>query len=557
MLLNQTEPSPVEWRLSLRRSRHAALEVRMVPVRMYDRTLARLSRRELLKLASALGLSALAQPAAAFQSVSRPVFRDYPFTLGVASGEPRSDGVVLWTRLAPEPLAGGGMPMANIDVGWEVAADRAFRNVTKKGTTVARPELGHSVHVEVDGLDAGREYFYRFRAGSDASQIGRTKTAPAEGAEVDQLRFAVCGCSHYETGYFTGYRRIAEEQFDFVFHTGDYIYEYRADAGQNANRVRQHHGLEIYTLVDYRHRYAQYKLDADLRAAHASAPFVVTWDDHEVDNDYAGELSEQETPPELFLLRRAAAYQAYYESMPLRRRQLPSGAFLQLYRRLQFGRLIDLNVLDTRQYRHKQACGGGVKTGCADALDPARTIVGGEQEKWLFGNLGTARSTWTLVGQQVPTFARNHVKAVPEGQFSMDKWDGYVASRNRLYARLKETKAPNPVILSGDVHMHYGGDLKLDFARPDSDTIGVEFTNTSISAGGDGAEVWAGWDAVRADNPHIKYHSSRRGYIACTATPRMMRADFKILDRVTVPDQPIRIGGSLVVEAGRPGSSTA
>jgi alkaline phosphatase D len=528
----------------------------MIAIRTYDRLLARLSRRDLLKIAGTLGLSALARPAAALQTFSRPVFRDYPFTLGVASGEPASDGIVLWTRLAPEPLAGGGMPMANIDVGWEIATDRTFRNVAQKGIEVARPELGHSVHVEVAGLEPGREYWYRFRAGNELSQTGRTKTAAAAGADVDQLRFAVCGCSHYEHGYFTGYRHIADEQFDFVFHTGDYIYEYRADAGQNASRVRQHQGLEIYTLVDYRNRYAQYRLDANLRAAHASAPFVVTWDDHEVDNDYAGPDDEQGTPRDVFLLRRAAAYQAYYEAMPLRRRQLPSGSFMQLYRRLQFGRLIDLSVLDTRQYRHKQACGGGVKSNCAEALEASRSILGGDQEKWLFENLGDAKSTWTMIGQQVPTFARDHLKAVPEGRYSMDKWDGYVASRNRLYARIKQTKASNPVILSGDVHAHYGGDLKLDFTKRDSETIGVEFTNTSISAGGDGSDVWGGWEAVRADNPHIKYHSNRRGYIACTATPRNMRAEFKILDRVTVPDQPVRVGGALVVDAGRPGSST-
>jgi alkaline phosphatase D len=528
----------------------------MVPIRMYDLMLARLSRRELLKIAGALGMAAIARPAAALQTFTRPIFRDYPFTLGVASGEPAPDGIVLWTRLAPEPLAGGGMPAANVDVGWEIAADRAFTRVAQKGTAIARPELGHSVHVDVSGLEPGREYWYRFRAGNEVSQVGRTKTAPAAGAAVDQLRFAVCGCNHYETGYFTGFRHIADEQFDFVFHTGDYIYEGRADGGQSPSRVRQHHGLETYTLVDYRNRYAQYKMDRDLRAAHASAPFVVTWDDHEVDNDYAADLDEQSTPPELFLLRRAAAYQAYYESMPLRRRHLPSGAVMQLYRRLPFGQLLDLSVLDTRQYRSRQACGGGLKTGCAEALESSRTILGAGQEKWLSENLGAVRSTWTVIGQQVPTMARDFVKAMPNGQFSMDKWDGFVAARNRLYARLKETRAPNPVILSGDVHQHYGGDLKLDFTRPDSDTIGVEFTNSSLTSGGDGADAWAGWAAVRADNPHIKYHSGRRGYIACTATPQTMRADFKIFDRVTVPDQPVRTGGSLVVEAGRPGSST-
>ena len=527
----------------------------MIPIRTYDRALARLSRRDLLRIAGALGLSAIA-PSGQAQTVSRAIFREYPFTLGVASGDPLPDGIVLWTRLAPEPLSGGGMPTANVDVDWELATDLDFRSITQKGTAIARPELGHSVHVEVSGLQPGREYWYRFRAGGEVSQRGRTMTAPAAGARPERLRFAVCGCSHYETGYFTAYRRIAEEQFDFVLHTGDYIYEYRADSGQNPGRVRQHLGLEIYTVVDYRNRYAHYKLDADLRAAHASAPFVVTWDDHEVDNDYAGLLDEQGTPAEVFTLRRAAAYQAYYEAMPLRRRTLPSGAFMELHRRLQFGSLMDLHVLDTRQHRSKQGCGGGLQTGCAAALDPSRTILGADQEKWLFENLATVSGTWTVIGQQVPTFARDFGKADPKGQFAMDKWDGYVASRNRLYARLKETRAPNPVIISGDVHQHYGADLKLDFTRPDSETIGVEFTNTSITAGGDGSDVGPVWDVIRPDNPHIKYHSARRGYIACTATPQAMRADFKIFDRVSVPDQPVRIGGSLVVEAGRPGSST-
>jgi alkaline phosphatase D len=229
---------------------------------------------------------------------------------------------------------------------------------------------------------------------------------------------------------------------------------------------------------------------------------------------------------------------------------------MRLYRRLQFGGLVDLSVLDTRQYRSKQACGGGSKPACAEAIDPGRTMLGTEQEKWLFENLANARSTWTVLGQQVPTFARDAQKIDPATRFPMDKWDGYVAARNRLYARLKETRAPNPVLLSGDVHQHYGGDLKLDYTRPDSETIGVEFTNTAITSGGDGADTSAAWEQIKSDNPHIKYHSGRRGYIACTATPAAMRADFKVFDRVTVRDQPVRIGGSLVVEAGRRGAST-
>ncbi|MPY87014.1 MAG: alkaline phosphatase [Luteitalea sp.] len=525
-------------------------------IRLYDRTVARLSRRELMNVAWKLGVAALAQPLVSSRVLAQPTFDAYPFTLGVASGDPLPDGVVLWTRLAPKPLEGGGMPMANVDVAWEVARDEEFRTIVQKGAAVARPELGHSVHVELTGLEPSRDYWYRFRAGGEVSQTGRTKTAPQEGAAVDHLRFAVCGCNHYEPGYFTAFRRIAEEPFDFVFHTGDYIYEGRADGGQHPDRVRQHHGQEIYTLVDYRNRYAQYKSDPDLMAAHASAPFIVTWDDHEVDNDYAGDIDENDRPSEVFLLRRAAAYQAYYESMPLRAGALPAGPRMRLVRRLQFGNLIDLSVLDTRQFRSKQACGGGVRTDCAAALDPARTMLGAEQERWLFDNLAAAKARWTVLGQQVPTFARDLLKANPEGRFSMDKWDGYVAARQRLYARLKETSAPNPILLSGDVHVHYGADLKLDFADPRSDTVGVEFTNSAVTSSGDGSDVATNWEQTQGHNPHIRYHSARRGYIACTATQTTMRADFKILDKVTVPNQPARVGGSLVVEAGRPGSVT-
>jgi alkaline phosphatase D len=519
----------------------------------YQHALATLSRRELLKIAWSLGAAAVAQPIAAGRVLAAPNFSAYPFSMGVASGEPLPDGVVLWTRLAPEPVNGGGMPMVPVQVDWEIAADRLFRRIVQKGSTVARPELGHSVHVEPAGLEPATEYFYRFRAGSEISQTGRTRTAPAAGAEVSQLRFAVCGCSHYETGYFTGYRRIADEQFDFVIHTGDYIYEYRADGGRNDGRVRQHNGDEIYTLVDYRNRYGLYKSDPDLIAAHRSAPFIVSFDDHEVENNYAGEADENGTPAEVFLLRRAAAYQAYYENMPLRAASLPVGSTIRIYRRLHFGNLIDMSVLDTRQWRSDHACGDGFRS-CSAALDPGRTILGAAQEKWLFENLANARSRWTVLSQQVYSFARDNLKVDPNARFNMDTWDGYVAARTRLYNRLKETRASNPIVLSGDVHAHYGADLKLDFANPKSETVGVEFTNTSLSASGDGADVSGTWEQTRPDNPHIKYHSARRGYIACTATPTTMRADFKIFDRVTIPGGTLRTGGSLVVEAGRSGA---
>ncbi len=304
-----------------------------------------------------MGLLAITPTAFASRVGAKPVFSRYPFSLGVASGDPAPDGAVIWTRLAPEPLEEGGMPMKAVEVGWEVASDERMRQVVAKGNAIAPPDLGHSAHVELQCLEPGREYWYRSRAGDEASQIGRFVTAPAPGATVGRLRFALCGCQHDETGYFKAFRHLAAERPDFVFHTGDYIYEYRAEGAARPGRVRQHNGDEIYTLVDYRNRYALYKSDADLMAAHHAAPFIVTWDDHEVDNNWAGTADQDGTDPQLFLLRRDMAFQAWYENMPVRRAQLPKGPDLQLYRTLRFGSLIDFHSLVTRQYRSDQACG--------------------------------------------------------------------------------------------------------------------------------------------------------------------------------------------------------
>ena len=379
--------------------------------------------------------------------------------------------------------------------------------------------------------------------------------APAAGAVVDRLRFGVCGCSKYESGYFTAYRHLATEQFDFVFHTGDYIYEGRAYRADNPNVVREHHGQEIYTLVDYRNRYAQYKSDPDLLAAHLSAPFVVSWDDHEVENDYAGLVDENDTPSEVFLLRRAAAYQAYFEHMPLRAASLPYGPRLQLYRRLAFGSLIDFNVLDTRQYRNDQACGHGPARNCAAASDPARPILGMEQEQWLFEQLATPRARWTVLGQQVPMFARdNGPNAHPDTRFSMDKWDGYTASRQRVRTSPGNQSA-KPYRAVGRRARALRRGLENELRRSKSATVGVEFTNSSITSGGDGSEVSLAWESLRQHNPHLRFHSSRRGYIACSATPATMRAEFKVVDRVSVAGAPVRTAGALVVESERPGAT--
>lgn len=522
---------------------------------VYNQAIARLSRRRLLRLIGSFGaVSCLPAVSSCAKPTSMQVDR-YPFRLGVASGDPSADGAVIWTRLAPLPLDGGGMPTDLIKVGFEVAEDEQFRSIVKTGKAIARPELGHAVHVELGGLRPARHYWYRFFVDDAVSQIGRTKTAPALGARVDRLHFGSCGCSNYEAGYFTAYRHMAEEAFDFIYHCGDYIYETGTGGKKKENWVRRHQGGEPYTLVDYRNRYALYKSDPDLMAVHASAPFIVSWDDHEVDNDWAADFDQDGTPPELFLLRRAAAYQAYYEHMPLRRRSLPTPVHLQLYRQITFGQLLSLNVLDTRQYRSKQVCHGGYLQSCPNRFDPHRSLLGIKQEAWLFERLAASKTTWNVLAQQVPMFSLDQA-AAGMGRYHMDKWDGYDATRERLFKTLEQRGTANPVILSGDVHTHWAADLKAMPDDPTSTTLGAEFTVSSITSGGDGSAELDFWPAIKADNPQIHYHSNRRGYIASEVTPSCWTASFKTVDSVTKKDLPAKKVQTAVVELGHGGIQT-
>ena len=491
---------------------------------------------------------------------AQPRFSDYPFKLGVASGDPLPDGVVLWTRLAPDPLNGGGMPDKKVPVQWQVASDEGFAQIVVEGTEFARPELAHTVHVEVAGLEPSREYFYRFKAGPEQSPVGRTKTAPAVGTSVAEMSFAFASCQQYEHGYFTAYRRMSEEDLDLVVHLGDYIYEYgpnvyRAPGGN----VRAHSGPEIVTLLDYRNRHAQYRTDEDLQAAHAAFPWVVTWDDHEVENNYADEVPENgsQTPTtEEFLRRRAAAYQSYYEHMPLRRSSVPAGPDMLLYRRITYGNLAEFNVLDTRQYRDDQAAGDGTDPPNPEQQDPARTLTGEAQERWLLDGLAASGATWNVMAQQV-FFAQRDFDTGDGQRFSMDAWDGYIGSRNRISSFIQERDVQNPVVLTGDVHNNWACDLKANFDDQSSETLGVEFVGTSITSGGDGADTSPSQEAVVAENPHIKFFNGQRGYVRCTLTPEEWRADYRVLPFVKQPGAPAYTRASFAVEAGNPGLQIA
>ncbi|MDA3625114.1 alkaline phosphatase D family protein [Saccharopolyspora sp. WRP15-2] len=493
--------------------------------------------------ATALGSSALAN-ALSSPGAGLPRLAD-PFTLGVASGDPMPDGVVLWTRLAPKPTADdghGGMPDKVVPVQWEVAEDEKFTKIVQSGETDAAPEYAHSVHVELEGLQPGAEYFYRFRAEGEISPVGRTRTTPAPDA-LSELTMCFASCAHYGEGYFTAYRRMAEDDPHLILHLGDYQYEYAAKDGD----VREVVGPETRTLANYRQRYAQYKTDADLQLAHATAPWVVVFDDHEVQNNWADETPQK--PDDGFLDRRKAAFRAYYENMPLRSTAKPSGIDLQLYRRLQWGSLVNFHMLDTRQYRDDQACGDGWQSGCTEREDPKRSLTGEEQEKWVLDGFQKTTARWDVLGQQV--FFSKLDRTPGDGEkYSMDSWDGYVANRDRIATAMADSAVRNGVVLTGDVHRHWAAEIKRTHDDPDSPAVGTEFVTTSVTSGGDGEG--GGNEDVLKENPHVKFYADRRGYVRTKFTEGELRADYRVLAKVTEKDAPAETAKSFVVEDGNP-----
>ncbi|WP_393083215.1 alkaline phosphatase D family protein [Streptomyces sp. LN704] len=503
-------------------------------------------RHFLTASAAVLGAAASAQlwvPGTARSAV--PPLPDGVFSLGVASGDPLADAVVLWTRLAPDPLNGGGMPDRVVEVGWEIAEDARFRKQVRRGTAQARPEYGHSVHVDVRGLRPDRVYWYRFRAGGRLSPTGRTRTAPPSFTAGGSLRLALASCQNWQHGYFTPYADMLRQDPDVVLFVGDYIYE----SAPSATAVRRHEGTgEPHTLVQYRNRYAQYRTDPHLAAMHAHAPWVVTFDDHEVDNDFAGEVPQDpdKQTHRAFVARLTAAYQAYYEHMPVRATAIPDGPHIPMYRRLDFGRLARLNVLDTRQFRSNQV------TSQAAAKNPSLTMLGAAQKKWLLGGLRRSPARWNIVASQI-MMAETDLQ-VGEGKlWYYDAWDGYQAERNALMREFATVS--NPVVLSGDRHYTMISDLKKDFADPHSDVVGAEFVGTSISTGGDQdlAVFHREWKARMPDNPHWKFIDAHRGYHLFDIRRDGIDAQVRVPSTVLKPDAASSTLARLRVEAGDPG----
>ncbi len=518
----------------------------------------RFDRRRFLQSLAALGVYSTASPARA-QLLDKPRFAAYPFSLGIASGYPLPASVMLWTRLAPVPGApGGGMPAGVVPVRWEVARDEKFAHIAAAGTAHATPDWAHSIHAEATGLEPARWYWYRFIAGDVASPVGRTRTAPGPASKPDKLRFAFASCQQYEQGYFGAWRHAAADDLDLVAFLGDYIYE----ASWGRDHVRKHNAPEPHTLEDYRGRYALYKADADLQLAQAACPWIYTWDDHEVENDYANDRSENADSPEWFLARRAAAYKAYYEHQPLRPEMVPFGPNARLYTRLAFGTLANFHVLDDRQYRAPQACprlgrgGSNVVDAaeCTDLADPARTMLGAEQERWLEAGLRATRAKWTVLAQQT-TLAQFDQKAGPGRTAWTDGWDGYPAARRKLVDSIAGNKVANPVVIGGDVHMFYVNDIKRDFDNPASPTVASEIVGTSITSQ---ARPQASVDKLMPDNPHIRFANSQfRGYTRVEVTETRMIVDLRAMESVARRDAPCSTLATFVVEDGRPGPQKA
>lgn len=510
----------------------------------------RIDRRRLLQASGiTIGAAALGTGSASAQRAAAGTRRiGHPFTLGVASGDPLPDGVVLWTRLAPEPLADdghGGMPAHPFPVHWEVAEDEGFHRLAQRGTAIARPELAHSVHVELHGLEPARDYYYRFKAAGKISPIGRTRTAPARGTQPKQLRFAHASCQNFPVGYYTAYEHMAEEDLDLVVFLGDYIYEgpSQGDLGRAHVPART-----LVTLEDYRIRYAQYKTDPHLQAVHARFPWIVTPDDHEVVNNWADDIGAG-VPPEDFLRQRAVAFRAYYEHLPLRSSAKPRGPDMQIYRRLAFGGLVEFNVLDIHQYRDETACGGGrAPLDCPERSDPSRTITGDAQERWLLAGLADSTARWNVLAQQDAM-----AQLVAADTVSMNFWDGYAASRKRILAGMVERSVRNPVVLTGDIHHNMANNLRVDFNDPDTPVMGVELIGTSITSRGDGSDQTARDLELIETNPHVKFSQNYRGYVRSTVTPQTWRADYRVVPYVSRPGAKLFTRASFEMEDGNPG----
>lgn len=494
--------------------------------------------------------------AAACGTSGRPSVPDEPFALGVASGDPLPDAVILWTRIVADPLArDGGVPSGRIPVHWEIGADEDLRTVAKSGSVMAEPALGHAVHVDATGLEPDTWYWYRFVVDGISSPIGRTRTTPETGAAADSLRFAFASCQDRQDGYWPAHEHLSQEDLDLVFFLGDYIYE----SPPEPDAVRRNVTPEPVDLTSYRQRWGEYKADPALQASHARFPWVCTWDDHEVANNYAADVREgsDARSSRRFLERRAAAYQAYYEHLPLRL-EPPDGPDFRMHRQLRWGNLANFYVLDTRQHRSDQADEGlvdlgisGVGTVGAEALDESRTMLGEEQELWLDDALADSEAGWNVVAQQVVMSKTPFIELEGEEIFNLDQWDGYPAARRRLVQALRGV--PNPVVLSGDIHVSGLGVLTEDPDDPTTVPLATEVVTTSISSEFTEPGLVDLVEGLVETLPNVRYvNAQRRGYVVCSLSPSALRVEFRTVGSVAQPRAAVDTDATWIITDGNP-----
>ena len=495
--------------------------------------------------------------APATTTIPAPAFDVDPFPYLTASGDPHHDSVVIWTRLAIDPMApDGGIDAAQVPVEWEIGVEGA--DVANSGTFVTNADHGHSVHVDVAGLEPSTDHWYRFRVGEWTVE-GTTRTAPVPGSPTERLSFAVANCNAFKSGYFTAYENMIEEDLDAVLFVGDYIYELE---GGNA----RDHGLELNptTLDEYRRFYAVARLDRSLAACHQRHPWIVMWDDHEVEDNYAawepGGIGLELDPNarENFRARRIAAYQAWWEFMPVRTGP-PTDGELDIYRDFEFGDLAKLTVIDDRQYRSPivqgegdgdlpRPFGGGPQL--EETFDESRTMLGADQEAWFEESI-VNDATWSLLVQQTVMAEVNRAPDDPAKGFSMDAWDGYAAPRERLLGFVHEREVENFVVLGGDIHTSAVADLHVSYREDDSPMVGTEFVGPSATS----IELLLPeFVEGSRSNPHIHlYETEHRGYLRVDVTHTELVAHYRWVDTALEPTSPIQTASSWRVEAGTVG----
>lgn len=522
-----------------------------------------MNRRAFHQAAIALALAPWLQVRAQ-APVAAPRWERNPFALGVASGMPRSESVVLWTRLFAGPDAELAIGQRDsLVVSYEIYSDEGLRAPVQSGQVRTDAARAHSVHVHATGLLPGRDYWYRFHCGDATSTVGHTRTAPAEDALVARLRLALASCQHYEQGFFTVHREIARQPLDLVLFVGDYIYETTSSGA----RVRKHRGSTPRTLAQYRDRHAQYKQDPDLQAAHAAHPWLLMWDDHEVLNDYANDRDPFYTEPARFLQRRAAAYQAYFEHMPVLPPALAPAAaagwaHAPLHAHYAWGRLADLWTLDCRQYRSPHACpdpqrdGGRNVFDCAELADPRRTMLGAQQEAWLAQGLAASRRRWRLLAQttQIAPSGIGPPDGSPRITYT-EAWDGYPLARQRLLQTVADARLANVVTLGGDVHHHLAANLRLHPNDSASPVLASEFVASAVTSRGLGAPALG---VMRTSNPDIVHASGEgRGYALLSVTPQAVDCQLRATSYPVAAQATLHTQARFVVENDKAGIQPA